>query len=137
MIRSVYPYGIPERNIVATILKATVSALAYFHSNSQVHRDIKCENILVDFDGTIRVYDFGLVASLTTAKSKAKTLTGTPCWMAPEVFESERYDYAADIWSLSITALELAFGKPPYATTQQPIKIMMMVMENDPPTVDT
>ena len=67
--------------------------------------------------GNIRLADLGVARVLegTMKKQEARTFVGTPCWMAPEVMNRERYDSKADIWSLGITALELFKGYPPLA----------------------
>ena len=110
-----FPTGINDETIIASILKSMLQALQYLHNQSQIHRDVKCSNVLLDLDGNVYLGDFGVCAILKE-KPVAQTFVGTPCWMAPEVLVEEHgYDYKADIWSLGICALELAHGKAPYS----------------------
>merc|ERR1719419_986002 len=131
--------GFKDEKILATILKDVLNGLEYFHKDSRIHRDIKAGNILLSEDGVAKLSDFGVSAALIESGFKRqgrRTFTGTPCWMAPEVMESKGHNHKADIWSLGITALELGFGKPPYAN-QRPMKIIMNITEKAPPTVES
>lgn len=99
---------------IASVLKDTLEALNYLHYNQLIiHRDVKAGNILLNDEGQAKLADFG-VAVRVKEGIKVKSMIGTPLWWAPEVAQNKEYDHLVDIWSLGVTAIEIAQGKPPH-----------------------
>ncbi|XP_019460307.1 PREDICTED: mitogen-activated protein kinase kinase kinase 1 isoform X1 [Lupinus angustifolius] len=101
---------------VSYYTRQILHGLKYLHDRNVVHRDIKCANILVDANGSVKLADFGL-AKATVKLNDIKSCKGTSFWMAPEVVKRKNQGYGlpADIWSLGCTVLEMLTGKIPYS----------------------
>ena len=93
-----------------TVLYQGLQALDYLHTQGLVHRDIKPENILIQSRRPfhIKLGDFGLA----TDNSILKTLCGSYCYVAPEIWKRRAYSSAVDIWSLGVIVFEYFHGLP-------------------------
>lgn len=123
-----------ERYIIV-ILREVINGVAYLHKQDKMHRDIKASNIILSEAGDVKLADFGVACHLVEASDKTKALVGTPCWMAPEVIETRPYDCKADIWSIGMTAIEMATGEPPYASFTTD-RAFFMITKLKPPSLD-
>ena len=113
-------FGGFNEKITKIYLRQILDALTYIHSKGIIHRDLKCANILINNDASIRVSDFG--ASKKLAKNKntgnfeqCKSLKGSPYWLAPEIALREGHGTEADIWSLGCLTIEMLTGRPPWS----------------------
>uniref|UniRef100_A0A4W6FQD4 non-specific serine/threonine protein kinase n=1 Tax=Lates calcarifer TaxID=8187 RepID=A0A4W6FQD4_LATCA len=128
-----------QEPVISYILYSALLGLQHLHNNRIIHRDVKGNNILLTTEGGVKLVDFGVSAQLTSARLRRNTSVGTPFWMAPEVIACEQqYDYSydarCDVWSLGITAIELADGDPPLAE-MHPVKALFKIPRNPSPTL--
>ncbi|GMI65346.1 MAP KINASE KINASE KINASE 1, NPK1-related protein kinase 1 [Hibiscus trionum] len=115
--------------VIRNYTKQLLLGLEYLHNNGIMHRDVKGANILVDNKGNIKLADFGAskqVVELATITG-AKSMKGTPYWMAPEVILQTGHSFSADIWSVGCTVIEMATGKPPWSQQYQEVAALFHV----------
>ncbi|KAL5571996.1 hypothetical protein UlMin_021593 [Ulmus minor] len=132
-------YKLMKKNVhfsekqAATYILSLAQALAYCHEKHVIHRDIKPENLLIDYEGRLKIADFGWSVQST---SKRRTMCGTLDYLAPEMVENKAHDYAVDNWTLGILCYEFLFGVPPFEaeTQRDTFKRIMNVDLSFPPT---
>lgn len=92
-------------------------AIECLHSNGITYRDLKPENILLDFDGHIKITDFGLSKEVTSSPdSITRTFCGSPEYLAPEMLLQKGYDHGVDWWAFGTIVYEMLVGTPPFYT---------------------
>nr|XP_037866986.1 myosin-IIIb isoform X3 [Bombyx mori] len=124
---------------LAYVLRGTVRALTHLHAHRCMHRDVKGHNILLTEDAEVKLVDFGVSSHLAATAARRNTSVGTPYWMAPEVIACEQqldesYDCRCDVWSVGITAIELAEGEPPLSGLH-PMRALFQIPRNPPPSL--
>ncbi|XP_026135406.1 traf2 and NCK-interacting protein kinase-like isoform X3 [Carassius auratus] len=122
---------------ISYICREVLRGLLHLHTHHVIHRDIKGQNVLLTENAEIKLVDFGVSAQLDRTMGRRNTFIGTPYWMAPEVIACDdnpdsTYDYRSDLWSLGITALEMAEGTPPLCDLH-PMRALFLIPRNPSP----
>lgn len=117
--------GSLDEEVVRVYTREILHGLEHLHQHGIVHCDLKCKNVLLGSSGNIKLADFGCAKRV---KEDSANCGGTPLWMAPEVLRNESLDFAADIWSLGCTVIEMATGTPPWAhQVSNPTTAVLMI----------
>ncbi|XP_016533184.1 TRAF2 and NCK interacting kinase a isoform X10 [Poecilia formosa] len=121
----------------AYICREILRGLAHLHHHKVIHRDIKGQNVLLTENAEVKLVDFGVSAQMDRTVGKRNTFIGTPYWMAPEVIACDEnpeatYDCKSDLWSLGITAMEMAEGAPPLCD-MHPMRALFLIPRNPAP----
>lgn len=126
--------------IVAHLGIQIASALDYAHVRAThegkrlalVHRDVSPHNVLLDFNGAVRLTDFGVARSaIQTHESRVGTVRGKPSYMAPEQVMGEAVDARSDVFALGVVLYESACLKRLFGR-KKPVDAMAAVLEHRP-----
>lgn len=125
-LRNLIRKGPISRQNIAAIVKQVGSALAFVHQNGMIHRDVKPENIIIQFfaDGRlhVRLIDFGIASTTAPRGDTATRIVGSLRYMAPEQFHGQ-VGPASDVFAFGVLIYELLTGKPPF-DSDNPLEIM-------------
>ncbi|KAK4271060.1 hypothetical protein QN277_019808 [Acacia crassicarpa] len=132
--------GSLQEDVIRLYTQEILKGLNFLHGNGIVHCDLKCKNVLLGSCGDIKLADFGCARKVEDLKNEGlmkkkknnkslECVSGTPLWMAPEVLRNEKLDFAADIWSLGCTVIEMATGRPPWGVSEYDSNPMALLLK--------
>ena len=104
---------LPE-DVILKYLFDILSGVEFMHENEIVHKDLKPSNILIGYNGDLKICDFGISRQLCTIKTHTMFPIGTSGYASPEVVNNTKYSTSADMWSIGCILYELCCLKPLY-----------------------
>jgi len=107
-------------------------AMSYVHYYGIIHRDLKCDNILVNRDNVAKVADLGLAREIDIDNGMT-VMAGTPKWEAPEVLVAKKgkgrqYSTSADVWSYGMLLYEMVSGEDPFSDVHDIFELKKVIV---------
>lgn len=135
IMKYAYRHGFKDETLIASILKPVLEFLVSFHQDYQIHRSIGTSQILISHDGTVKLSNLSFSSSLIEHGKRKATRSSfsygsspkETCYLAPEVLTDSGYSQKADVWSIGITAIELATGNLPFDGLNELEKISSII----------
>jgi hypothetical protein len=132
-------HGKLDEATIKSFLQQILVGLNYLHKRGILHRDLKADNLLVDFNGIVKISDFGTVRKSEDIYGNIASMSiqGSIFWMAPEVVSLSRAGYSAkvDIWSLGCVVLEMFAGRRPWSDEEAVQAMFKIGAERKPPPI--
>ena len=120
---------------VASLATQLLDALAHAHEHGVWHRDIKPSNVIMTKAGRIKIADFGIARTDTSALTMANSVLGTPMYMAPEQFMGRPIDHRVDVYGAGVVLYQLVAGRAPFVGPHE--ALMYKVVNEVPPPPST
>ncbi|XP_029463709.1 serine/threonine-protein kinase WNK3 isoform X2 [Rhinatrema bivittatum] len=120
-------FKVMKPKVLRSWCRQILKGLQFLHTRTPpiIHRDLKCDNIFITGPtGSVKIGDLGLATLMRT--SFAKSVIGTPEFMAPEMYE-EHYDESVDVYAFGMCMLEMATSEYPYSECQNAAQIYRKV----------
>jgi serine/threonine protein kinase len=124
-------------DMVLSIVRQIILAVCHLHTHRFAHGDLKCDNVMIMLDGTIKLVDFG-VTTRDGDIHRMAPLCGTFSWKSPNSMSRDTADqFADDIWSLGITIGEIVGVDPPFLDQDRDTRQIIQSIRNlqEPPAL--
>lgn len=117
------------------VARTVTEAIGFLHENQIIHRDICPKNFMFDEGDQLKLIDFGVALSTERKTLKRAGVTGTPSYLAPEVFTNRHYDVRTDIYALGVTLFEIFTGAKPFKVSAEDVQsAIVRHLQLDPPS---
>lgn len=147
--------GVFDEGRAARYTRQIVRGAAYLHSKGVLHRDLKLENVLLDFEGRVKIADFGLAwqkeaaedchspqrgssmgsGSTVSSSGGGGGFFGTLDYLSPEIILRQDYSPKSDVWAVGVMLAEMVGGAPPFYQPSE--KGSMAAIVHGQPTIPT